>query len=217
MNKEGKRKTSVLILYFPLSFFPCQSPSSSPSAPGGLCLDRIEFSRANMGKALSRLCMVNVSVERVISPALPSTPTYSLARGSQSADLCCWGDLVFHVGYLKSANTSLSLFLSFPLATFSLSRALALYNHITYPSPIPLYCSLHSLPPSPSFQCLFCCSLLPCHLLLHLFPLLCLSVSPVLLFHNIHWWGLWIIWSARLKARFTLLCRMAVWIELCSV
>lgn len=151
----GKEKDSwSLVITFPLSFVPCQFPSSSPSAPGGLCLDRIEFSRVNMGKALSRLFLVNVSVERVISPALPTTPTYSLASGSQSADLCCWGDLVFHVGYLKTPSISLSLF-----STHSLFHYLMhwhSYNHITYPSPIPLYCSLYSLPPSPFFSiCLF--------------------------------------------------------------
>lgn len=179
-SMAGKEEDSwsLLILSFPL-FFPCQSSSSSPSAPGGLCLDRIEFSGANMDKALSRLCMANVSVERVISPALPATPTYSLASGSQSADLCCWGDLVFHVGYLKSTNTSISLSLSL-FSTHSLFHYLVHWlscNHITYPSPIPLYRSVLSLPPSSLFSIFFFfCSLLPRRLLLHLFPLLYLSL-----------------------------------------
>lgn len=155
---QAKRKTANVSLIFLSRFLSLLPPSSSPSAPGGLCLDRIEFSRANMGKAPSRLCMVNVSVERVISLALPATPTYSLASGSQSADLCCWGDLVFHVGYLKSTNTSLPLSVSlFYSLTFSLSRALALLQPhnilLTHspvllsalPSPIPLLFNL--LPP----------------------------------------------------------------------
>lgn len=176
---RGKDSRSLLILSFLLSFLPCQFPSSSPSAPRGLCLDMIGFSRANMDRALARLCMANVSVERVISPALPTTPTSSLASGSQSADLCCWGDLVFHIGYLKRTKTSLSL--SLFISTHSLFHYLMhwlAYNHITYPSPIPLYCCLDSLLPS-SFT--ICTILLP-YLLLHLFLLLCFSVSTVLIF-----------------------------------
>lgn len=115
-----------------------------------------------MGKALSCLCLVNVSAARVISPALPNTPTYSLASGSQSADLCCWGDLVFHVGYLKSINTSHSLypFSLFHSLTFSLSCALVLlqpYNIYPFscialctpfPRPLPSNFPSSLLPPA---------------------------------------------------------------------
>lgn len=64
-----------------------------------------------MAKAVSCLRLVNVSVESVLSPARPTSPTRSLASGSQSADLHCRGDLLFRVGYL-STNTSCSLFAS---------------------------------------------------------------------------------------------------------
>lgn len=152
---QGKGKKADPSFFFPLSFSQFQSPSSSPCPPGGLCLDRIEFSRANMGKALSRLCMANVSVERVMSLAPPPP---SLASGSQSADLCCWGDLVFHEGYLKSTDTScslsLSLFSTLSLFFHCLVHWLS-YNHTTYPSPIPLHCSLAPFPHPPSCQSVF--------------------------------------------------------------
>lgn len=139
-----KKKTIALSFSFPCSCFLCQLASFPPSPPGDLCLDTKETSRANMGKALSCLCMVNVSAERVISPALPNTPTYSLASGSQSADLYCWGDLVFHVGYLKSINTSHSLYLFSLLhsLTFLLSCALVLLQpYYIHPFPCIAPCT----------------------------------------------------------------------------
>lgn len=150
--QEKRDSWSVLyLLFFCFFSFPPLRPSSFPSQPGGLCLDSIEFSRVIV--ALSCLCMVTVSAVRVLSPALPTTPTYSLASNSQSADLCCWGDLVFYVSYLKSTITSLYRSLSFPL--YCVLALLQSHNvHLTHSplflfalySPIPLLFNLFLFP-----------------------------------------------------------------------